>query len=70
MPVMPPNGRSCHIYGGEDDGNNIISPSSYHTGGVMVLMGDSGVRFIEESIDPATWWAIGGSNEGLIVSSE
>ncbi len=70
MPVMPPNGRNCHIYGGEDDGNNMVSPSSYHQGGVMVLMGDSGIRFIENTIDPATWWAIGGSNEGQVVASE
>jgi hypothetical protein len=70
MPVMPPNGRNCHIYGGEDDGNNLVSPSSYHQGGVMVLMGDGGIRFIENTIDPATWWAIGGSNEGQVVASE
>lgn len=70
MAVMPPNKRSCHIYGGEDDGNNLVTPSSYHVGGVMVVMGDSHVRFIENSIDPMTWWAMGGSNDGQTIELE
>ncbi len=64
MSVMPPGQRSCHIYGGEDDGNNIITPSSYHLGGLNVVMGDNSVRFIDLSIEMPTWWAIGGSNDG------
>jgi prepilin-type N-terminal cleavage/methylation domain-containing protein len=70
MAVMPPNKRSCHIYGGEDDGNNLVTPSSYHVGGVMVVMGDSRVRFIENSIDLKTWWAMGGSDDGQTVELE
>ncbi len=38
---------------------------SYHTGGVMVCMGDGSVKFISENIDLPTWQAMGsrGGNE-------
>jgi len=68
MTVMPINQRSCHIYGGEDDGNNIITPSSHHFDGLNIVMGDDAVRFINTSIDMRVWWALGGSNDGESVS--
>jgi prepilin-type N-terminal cleavage/methylation domain-containing protein len=68
MPVMPINKRSCHIYGGEDDGNNIITPSSHHFDGLNIVMGDDAIRFINNSIDMRVWWAIGGSNDGETAS--
>lgn len=70
MPVMPIGKRSCHIYGGEDDGNNMVTPSSYHIGGINVLMADDGVRFVSQSIDLPTWWALGGNNDGHTLSSD
>jgi prepilin-type N-terminal cleavage/methylation domain-containing protein len=70
MTVMPMGKRSCHIYGGEDDGNNIVTASSHHVGGINILMADDGVRFLSESIDLPTWWALGGSNDGQTLPSE
>jgi len=70
MPVMPPGQRSCHIYGGEDDGNNIVTPASYHVGGLNVVMGDNSVRFVDLSVDMPTWWSIGGCNDGQQGSLE
>ncbi len=70
MPVMPIGGRNCHIYGGEDDGNNIVTPSSYHVGGIHVLMADGGVRFVNQSMDLPTWWALGGSSDGQTQATE
>jgi prepilin-type N-terminal cleavage/methylation domain-containing protein/prepilin-type processing-associated H-X9-DG protein len=64
MHVMPINERNCHLYGGEDDGSNIVTPSSSHRGGVNVLFGDGHVRFVEESIDMPAWWSIGTRNGG------
>ena len=64
MHVMPINRRNCHIHGGEDDGNNVVTPSSNHPGGVNVLMGDGTVHFVEESIDMSIWWALGSRNGG------
>jgi prepilin-type N-terminal cleavage/methylation domain-containing protein/prepilin-type processing-associated H-X9-DG protein len=64
MHVMPINSRNCHIHGGEDDGNNVVTPSSDHPGGVNVLMGDGAVRFVPESIDMKVWWGLGSRNGG------
>ncbi len=62
MHVMPINQRNCHIYGGEDDGNNIVTPSSNHSGGVNTLMADGSVRFTAESVEMPIWWAVGSRN--------
>jgi prepilin-type N-terminal cleavage/methylation domain-containing protein/prepilin-type processing-associated H-X9-DG protein len=62
MHVMPINQRNCHIHGGEDDGNNIVTPSSDHPGGINVLMGDGAVHFVHETIDMTTWWGLGSRN--------
>jgi len=64
MQVMPINQRNCHIHGGEDDGNNVVTPSSDHPGGVNVLMGDGSVHFVQESIDMKIWWGMGSRNGG------
>ena len=64
MHVMPINDRNCHLYGGEDDGSNIVTPSSSHNGGVNVLFGDGHVRFVDETIDMPAWWSIGTRNGG------
>lgn len=64
MAVLPINGRSCHMYGGEDDGNNMVTPSSYHLGGVNMLRGDGSVDVVHDSVDLKTWWALGGASEG------
>lgn len=46
--IIPPNGPSCHETEG---GLGFFPPSSYHSGGVHVVMGDGAVRFISENID-------------------
>ncbi len=57
--IVPPNGCSC----GADPGATpagatgvqaIITPSSRHTGGCHVLMGDGTVRFVNENINSGT----------------
>jgi prepilin-type N-terminal cleavage/methylation domain-containing protein/prepilin-type processing-associated H-X9-DG protein len=37
----------------------IMAPSSFHNGGVNLLLCDGSVRFISNSIDQQTWWALG-----------
>jgi len=68
MHVMPINKRSCHIYGGQDSGNNIITPGSRHPGGVNVCLGDGSVRFMTETVDMPVWWAFGSRNGGETIS--
>jgi prepilin-type processing-associated H-X9-DG protein len=68
MHIMPLGERNCHLYGGEDDGANIITPNSQHRDGVHVLMGDGRVEFIETSIDMPVWWGMGSRNGGEAIS--
>lgn len=68
MHVMPPNSRNCHIYGGEDDGNNIVSASSKHTGGLNVVFADGHVEFVSVSVTQEIWWAIGSRNGSETLS--
>jgi len=76
--LMPPNTRSCYFLIGGDwdqephewDGDGGTSASSAHPGGVNTLMGDGSVRFVKESINPRTWWALGSSNGGEIIGGD
>lgn len=64
--VMPINKRSCHIYGGQDSGNNIVTPGSRHPGGLNVCLGDGSVRFMPETVDLVVWWGMGSRNGGEV----
>ena len=70
MPVIPINQRNCHVYGGEDDGMNLVTPSSHHEGGMQVSMADGSVRFMTESIDRELYWALGSRNGGEVAIAD
>jgi prepilin-type processing-associated H-X9-DG protein len=46
-----------------------VPPSSYHPGGVNVLMGDGAVRFIRDGVSLPTWRALATRNGGEVISS-
>jgi prepilin-type N-terminal cleavage/methylation domain-containing protein len=48
---------------------NIVSARSNHSGGVQVLFGDGGVRFVTDNIDLATWQALGSPAGGEVVGN-
>jgi prepilin-type processing-associated H-X9-DG protein len=50
-----------HVYGvwQGDYPRCVNPPTSHHPGGVNVLLLDGSVRFIKETIDRATWRALG-----------
>lgn len=68
MHTYPIGGKSCHVYAGERTGMNIATPSSYHSGGINVLMGDGRVTFVNQSIDLRLWWYLGNRNDGKATS--
>jgi prepilin-type N-terminal cleavage/methylation domain-containing protein/prepilin-type processing-associated H-X9-DG protein len=43
---------------------------SFHPGGVNVLMGDGSVRFVKESINQLTWWALGTKAGDEVISAD
>lgn len=66
--VSPPNTRTCAAPNFPGNMSNMamqVPPSSYHTGGVNLLMCDGSVHFIVNSIDLTTWRGLGtrGGNE-------
>ncbi len=84
LAVLAPNGPSCISNGDTNsDGDiNLLSASSYHTGGVHALMADGAVRFISDNVDTGNlgvantlggksphgvWGALGTKNGGEVV---
>lgn len=83
--VLPPNAPSCinDANGNADGAVAVLSPSSFHAGGVHALLGDGSVRFIAENIDTGNlgvastlggrspygvWGALGTKSGGETVS--
>jgi prepilin-type N-terminal cleavage/methylation domain-containing protein/prepilin-type processing-associated H-X9-DG protein len=71
---MPPNSTSCTYPSDPAPGYGglfaAIVPASNHPGGVNVGMGDGSVKFVKNSIDVRTWWALGSRNGGEVVSAD
>jgi prepilin-type N-terminal cleavage/methylation domain-containing protein/prepilin-type processing-associated H-X9-DG protein len=44
--------------------------ASYHSGGVNTLFGDGSVKFIKDSINQITWWALGTKANGEVISAD
>jgi prepilin-type N-terminal cleavage/methylation domain-containing protein/prepilin-type processing-associated H-X9-DG protein len=69
-----PNKLSCvasNSWGGPPGGfNDIITATSNHPGGVNVCFCDGSVRFVKDTVNVQTWWAIGTRNQGEVVSSD
>jgi prepilin-type N-terminal cleavage/methylation domain-containing protein/prepilin-type processing-associated H-X9-DG protein len=74
---LTPNKAYCYEYrdgtrhlGGQIAGGYahfILPPTSFHPGGVNVLMADGSVRFVIENINPAVWRAMGTISGGEVV---
>ena len=72
--VGTPNTRQCQSSSNVDswglDVYGTGSPNSLHPGGVNVGFADGSVRFVKDSVNPQTWWAIGTRANGEVVSSD
>ena len=47
-----------------------LPPTSNHPGGVNVCMADGSVKFFKNTINLATWWALGTRNGGEVISAD
>jgi prepilin-type processing-associated H-X9-DG protein len=70
--VNTPNGLSCTPWGSEDPGfyGSAITAGSFHPGGVNICFGDGSVKFVKDTINTQTWWAIGSRNQSEVVSAD
>ena len=70
--IQTPNKQGCFW---SDDSTphtyyTIVGPSSNHPGGVNVGFLDGSVRFVKDSVNPITWWALATKAGGEIISSD
>jgi prepilin-type N-terminal cleavage/methylation domain-containing protein/prepilin-type processing-associated H-X9-DG protein len=57
---------------GRDSSSRAVlsNADSYHSGGVNTLLSDGSVRFMKDSIDMRTWWALGTRAGDEVVSAD
>jgi prepilin-type processing-associated H-X9-DG protein len=67
---MTPNHPACAVAVGFGNVDSFIGASSYHAGGVNVLLLDGSVRFVKSSVGLGTWNALGTRAMGEIVSAD
>ena len=65
--VMTPNQPACAASASFGNVDSFIGASSFHAGGVNVLLLDGSVRFIRSSIGLAAWNALGTRALGEVV---
>ncbi len=69
--VMPPNSRSCYFSNTNASKTyTMVCASSYHSGGVNVAFLDGSTRFVKNSVNPTTWWAIATKSGGEVFSAD
>jgi prepilin-type N-terminal cleavage/methylation domain-containing protein/prepilin-type processing-associated H-X9-DG protein len=71
--IQTPNKKACYFTGSNTKGHptaTIIGASSYHPGGVNVGMLDGSVKFIKDTVNPLTWWALATKAGGEVVSAD
>jgi prepilin-type N-terminal cleavage/methylation domain-containing protein/prepilin-type processing-associated H-X9-DG protein len=72
--TQTPNRKSC-VYSDDNQVSNttweaIMTAGSAHPGGVNVLFLDGSVKFIKNSVNYNTWYALGTHSGGEIISSD
>jgi prepilin-type N-terminal cleavage/methylation domain-containing protein/prepilin-type processing-associated H-X9-DG protein len=66
--LMTPNKKSCFQDGSHTD-SGLITASSNHAGGVNVGFLDGSVKFIKDSVNQMTWWALATKDGGEVIDA-
>jgi prepilin-type N-terminal cleavage/methylation domain-containing protein/prepilin-type processing-associated H-X9-DG protein len=71
--ILPPNPQYYNCTA--NTGDSLMSPgvwglSSYHSGGANVLMSDGSVKFLKNSTNMQTLWALGSRAWGEVISAD
>ena len=64
------NSKCSHANGNGARALEYAAARSKHPGGVNSLMADGHVQFIKDTINVATWQALGSRNGGEVVSAD
>jgi prepilin-type N-terminal cleavage/methylation domain-containing protein/prepilin-type processing-associated H-X9-DG protein len=70
--IMTPNRNACLFQGQTEPVEWLtvcVGASSFHPGGVNVGFLDGSVRFIKDTINPQTWWAIATKAGGEVIDA-
>ncbi len=73
--IVPPNSQKwrfsdCRANGGGwPDQATFANASSNHPGGVNCLMTDGSVKFVKDSVNQMTWWALGTKGSGEVIDA-
>ncbi len=67
--LLPPNSPNadCTFYPAD---NGMYTARSRHPGGVNTLFADGSVKFVKNSVNIATWWALGTKAGGEVISAD
>jgi prepilin-type N-terminal cleavage/methylation domain-containing protein/prepilin-type processing-associated H-X9-DG protein len=66
--TMTPNGRTCNDKP-DTAGEGAFPATSYHPGGVNLLMADGSVRFIKQAVSWNVWQGVGGRKDSITVNA-
>ena len=64
--ILGPNAVAGHFSSSKSEGDNLMSPSSRHTGGVNLARADASVSFVSDDIEQEVWWALGARDDGHV----
>jgi prepilin-type processing-associated H-X9-DG protein len=72
--LLPPNPKNPNCSVDTVSSNTIFNPgmwglSSFHPGGCNVLMCDGSVKFLKDSTNMQTVWALGSKNQGEVIDA-
>jgi prepilin-type N-terminal cleavage/methylation domain-containing protein/prepilin-type processing-associated H-X9-DG protein len=75
--VVPPNGAGQYVWNScrvdccdQAQAAHYCPATSNHPGGVNILLTDGSVRFIKNSINLPTWWALGTKANGEVITAD
>jgi prepilin-type N-terminal cleavage/methylation domain-containing protein/prepilin-type processing-associated H-X9-DG protein len=68
--VMPPNQAACALSANFGNVDSFIGPSSFHPGGVNVLLMDGSVRFVKSGVALTSWNALGTRAGCEVISAD